>query len=323
MYALTGNVCITIIKTIGAFLTGSASLFGEAVHSAADSMNQTLLLVGVTRSRRRADERFAYGYGSERFLWALISACGIFFLGAGVTIYHGVQALTQHKTFETPIVALIILIVSFIVEAFTLHKAYTELRQHHPDMLLFEALSYGDPVTIAVIYEDTAAVFGVVVAALGITLSYLTGNTAYDAWGSIGVGIVLAVVAVILIEKNRQFLLGKAIPEDIQDEIVEMLENDPYIEKVFDFKSEVLDMGAYRIKCEIEFNGAALIEDIIEYDDIREEYENIKDDYEEFKKFVVYHTNRVPRLIGRKIDEIEKRITTAYPQIKHLDIEIN
>ena len=323
-YALVGNGCITVLKLFGFFISGSASLFGESIHSLADTLNQSLLLLGIRLSVKKADGKFSYGYGSERFLWALISACGIFFLGAGVTIYHGIDALrTQHEIYVSP-TTIGILMLSLLIESYTLRTAYRELAKHAgagEDML--DIIRNGDPVTAAVVFEDAAAVVGVIIALCSLLLASLTHSPIFDAAGSILIGVLLGIIALYLIAKNREFLLGKAVPPKITDEIIELLENSPYIEKVLNFKSEVLDIGKYHIKCEVEFNGAALLEEIMEQDDLREEYNNIKDDFEEFKKFVVYQTNRIPRLIGRKIDEIEKEVTEAYPQIVNLDIELN
>ncbi|MBI2108938.1 MAG: cation diffusion facilitator family transporter [Parcubacteria group bacterium] len=323
IFALSGNFCIAILKFIGYFLSGSSSLFSEAVHSLADTMNQGLLLIGLRRSTRAADEDYVYGYGSERFLWALISACGIFFLGAGVTIYHGIMTIIEHHEAEISGTIFAILSISLLIESFTLYKAVQELRSHHKKDTFYKALQHGDPVTIAVVYEDAAAVLGVIVALSAVLISYLTGSFIWDAVGSVIVGIILAVIAIFLIKKNREFLMGKSIPEDIAEEISTMLLTEPYIEKIIDFKSEVLDIGKYRVKCEIEFNGAALIEEIMEQDDMESEFKVIKKDFEEFKRFVAYQTNRVPRLVGRKIDEAEKKIMAAFPSVKHIDIEIN
>jgi len=323
-YALVGNGCITVLKLCGFFLSGSASLFGESIHSLADTINQSLLLIGVRLSVKKADGKFSYGYGSERFLWALISACGIFFLGAGVTIYHGIDALREQREIFISPITLGILMLSLLIESYTLRTAYLELAKHAgTDEDILEIIRNGDPVTAAVVFEDAAAVLGVIIALFSLLLASLTHSPLFDAGGSILIGVLLGIIALYLIAKNREFLLGKAVPEKITDEIIEMLEDSPYIEKVLNFKSEVLDIGKYHIKCEVEFNGAALLEEIMEQDDLREEYNNIKDDFEEFKKFVVYQTNRIPRLIGRKIDEIEKEVVEAYPQIVNLDIELN
>jgi solute carrier family 30 (zinc transporter), member 9 len=321
--ALVGNLCITAIKFVAFFVSGSVSLFSEAIHSVADTVNQALLLVGLIRSVKKPSVEFAYGYGLERFFWALISACSIFFLGAGVIIYHGIDSLINRTAMTHHPIVYIVLAVSFITESTTFWLAYRELRHNNPGKDLKEALADGDPSTLAVLYEDGLAVIGVVVAFASIILSQITGSFYWDSIGSILIGVLLAIVAIILIAKNRQFILGKAMPEDIQDKIIRRLEADPAIERVLDFKSSTLDIGIYRIKCEIEFNGNVLLREIYKHDSLREQYDEIREDYEEFKKFCAHFADQVPRLVGRKIDEIETRIKAENQSVRHIDIELN
>ncbi len=321
--ALLGNLSITVMKFAGYALSGSAAMFSEGIHSLADMLNQALLMVGIRRSARRADEEFSYGYGSERFIWALISACGIFFIGAGVTIYQGVVALVEYREIETGTAVYIILAVSLAIESATFLFAFREFRKASGGKEISEALEYGDPATIAILYEDGAAVIGVIIAFFGIWLSSLTNSPLWDAVGSIMIGVLLGAIAVLLINKNREFLVGKAIPEELKDEIVSLLEADPAIEKVIDFKSSIINVGEYRIKCEVEFNGPALLKEIRAAGDIREEYEEIKNDYDEFLRFAAEFIDRIPRLMGKRIDEIEKKIQTEVPGVRHIDIEIN
>lgn len=321
--ALFGNLCVAAIKFIAFFISGSVSLFSEAIHSVADTTNQALLLVGIMRSVKKPSAEFVYGYGLERFFWALISACGIFFLGAGVIIYHGVDSLINRTEMVHHPVVYVVLVVSLITESITFWLAYRELRRSNYGKSFKEAMAIGDPSTLAVLYEDGLAVIGVIVAFTGIILSQITGHAYWDSIGSILIGVLLAIIAVVLIFKNRQFILGKAIPGDIQDKIVRMLESDPAIERVLDFKSSTLDIGIYRIKCEIEFNGNVLMREIYKTDSLREQYDEVKDDYEEFKKFCADFADRVPRLVGRKIDEIETRIKADNQSIKYIDIELN
>lgn len=323
MAALVGNLCVAAIKFVAFFISGSVSLFSEAVHSIADTTNQALLLVGIIRSVKKPSAEFVYGFGLERFFWALISACGIFFLGAGVVIYNGVNSLINQTEMTHHPIVYVVLAVSFITESITFYLAYRELRHHNPGKSFKEARRDGDPSTLAVLYEDGLAVIGVSVAFLGIILSQLTGQYFWDAAGSIIIGILLAIIAVFLIAKNRQFILGKAIPAEIQDKIIRRLEADPAIERVLDFKSSTLDIGIYRIKCEIEFNGNVLIQEIYKRDSLRDQYDEIKDDYEEFKKFCAHFADQVPRLVGRRIDEIEGRIKEENQSVKHIDIELN
>jgi solute carrier family 30 (zinc transporter), member 9 len=321
LLALSGNLLITLLKLAGFLLSGSSALFSEAVHSFADTMNQALLLVGIKRSGRTAGGDHDYGYGQERFLWALISACGIFFLGAGVTIYHGIASLLESHSVSVTPVTFAILIASFIIEGATLYFAVRELRHANRGKSVQAMLRDGDPTTIAVIYEDGMAVIGVVIALIAITLSTLTGNVYWDSIGSIVIGVGLGVVAITLIGKNRTFLLNKSIPEDMREELLDQLASEPLIERVIDFKSFILDVGVYHVKCEIEFNGTYLLKTMQE--DLRDDFDNIDGDYEEFKKFAVRLIDRVPRLIGANINKIEHRIQKNFPEIRHIDIELN
>ena len=321
--ALSGNLFIMIIKWIGFFVTGSGALFSEAVHSVADVFNQILLMIGIKKSQRPSDGDFHYGYGNERFFWALISACSIFFLGAGVTIYHGIMGLMVAEKIHMSGAALVILGISFVIEGGTFLIAMRELRASNKKKKWADILEYGDPTTIAVLLEDSVAVAGIAVAFFSILLTKYTGNSFWDSAGSIVIGILLGVTAIILININRGFLMRKSIPEEIEEKVIEILEADPAIEKVLDFKSVVIDVGKYHIKCEVEFNGSALMHKMYRKNALKSEFKEIKNDYEDFLKFCVDYADRVPRMIGNKIDEVEKRIKDEIPEVRHIDIEVN
>ncbi|AKM78542.1 TPA: cation transporter [Candidatus Wolfebacteria bacterium] len=321
--ALLGNGFIAVLKFVGFFISGSGAMLSEAIHSFADTANQALLMVGIRRSKKKATNEFSYGYGKERFLWALISACGIFFVGAGATIYQGINALIRPQHADVTYIVFTILAISFVIESGTLIVAYRELRKTGGKAKFKKILKNGDPATIAVLYEDGIAVLGVVVAFVSILLTELTGAYYWDAIGSIVIGLMLGVMAIILINKNRALLLGKAIPEEVKDRIIEILEEDPAIESVTDFRSAIMDVGKYRIKCEVEFNGNALAKEMFARGALREEFEEVRNDYQEFIKFCVDYIDRVPRLVGNHIDKIEKRIQEEYPEVVHIDIELN
>lgn len=319
--AILGNASITAIKFVGFFVSGSSALFSEAVHSLADTMNQSLLMVGIKRSIKKADSEHTYGYGQERFLWALISACGIFFLGAGVTIVNGLNTLRHPELITIGPIVFGILATSFIVESVTFIVAIRELRASDKEASFSELLKGGDPTTIAVIYEDGVALLGVLTALFSVTMVKLTGQHYWDGVGSIAIGLMLAVVAVVLINKNRQYLMHKAIPEEVKERIINILEAEPAVERVINFKSSILDVGAYHVLCEIEFNGAHLLKRI--QGSLKEDFEEIDGDFEEFKKFAVRYIDRVPRIVGNYINEIEEKIQSEIPSIIHIDIEIN
>lgn len=321
--AIGGNAIVTIAKLGAAAASGSSSMFSEAVHGVADTLNQTLLFIGLRRSLKKADESFEYGYGRERFFWALISACGVFFVGAGITAYHGFTSLIHQEPVEFSPLVFGVLFFAFVVESYTFFIAARALRRSFPGASWFERFRDADPVTLAVYLEDAVAVAGVSIAAFAIGLSYYTGNPDWDSVGSIVIALFLAATAVTLIMKNRIYLLGRAIPEELQEEVIKLLEADPVIEKVIDFKSSTLGWGVYRIKCEVEFNGGALLREAHREHSMKEQFEEVRGDFGAFKRFLADYADRIPRLMGKKIDEIEKRLRERHPSIWHIDIEIN
>ncbi|MEI7765554.1 MAG: cation diffusion facilitator family transporter [bacterium] len=322
--ALFGNVLVTIVKTIVAIFSGSASMFAESVHSFADTLNQTLLLVGLKRSKKPADEDRGYGYGIERFFWSLISACGILFIGAGVTVYHSINSLIEHTSsniHDSNYFIILVLCLAFVIEGITLTIAFLELKGEKKfSAKIFED---ADPVTLAVVYEDSAAVLGILVALAAQLLMHLTGNNIYDSIGGIIVGLILGFLAILLIVKNHQYIIGKSLNEETREEIIEFLLKDPCIENISEFKSVAIDINKYRIYTTVEWNGSPLYEEIYEAGDLKEEFDNIKDDFKEFTKLMFKTTDRIPRLVGSHIDKIEKKIREKFPQIVYVDIEIN
>lgn len=321
--AIGGNFFITVMKFIAASMSGSSAMLSEGIHSLADTINQVLLLIGLRRSEKKADDSFEYGYGNERFFWALISACGVLFVGAGVTGYNGIEALSSHGDIEFSAIVFLVLFLSFLVESYTLYIAAREIKKDFPNDSWRARLRKADPSTLAVFLEDIVAVLGIVLASASILLAFFTKNLIWDAIGSLMISGLLGVVAVILIIKNRSYLIGMSIPEDVQEEVTLMLQSDPAVEQVVDFKSSTLGFGSYRIKCEVEFNGSALLREAYEAGEMRDVYESVQGDFEEFKRASVEYADRIPRLIGRKIDDIEMRIKKRFPSIKHIDIEVN
>ncbi len=321
--AIAGNAFVAVIKFVAAFASGSSVMFAEAIHSVADTLNQTLLLIGLRQSTKKADGRFEYGYGNERFFWALIAACGIFFLGAGVTAYQGIEAIVNPQPIQFSWIIAGVLALSFAAESYTFFIAVRELQRTLPGIGWDERLAKADSATLAVLLEDSVALLGVAVAGVSVALSYVTGNPVWDGIGTLVIALLLGTTAILLIQKNRAYLLGKSIPDSVREAVIELLEAEPAIEKVLDFKSATIGLGTYRIKCEVEFNGVALLREAYRGTSLTEQYEEVKDDVEDFKRFAAEYADRIPRLMGNKIDEIEKRVRKHFPIIRHIDIEIN
>ncbi len=321
--ALVGNTFLAVIKSILAFTTGSVSMFAESVHSIADTLNQSLLLIGIHRSKRPADDVHGYGYGIERFFWSLISACGVLFIGSGIAIFHSVDTLLHgsHEPHALSLVSIAVLLLALVIEGITLFVALRELRGNRE--LSMEIFEDADPVLLAIIYEDGVAVLGVLFALTAQWLTYITGNVVYDALGGIAVGLILGLLAIVLIIKNHQYIIGKPLSEDVIEEIVEALEKDACIEHVFEFKSVAVDINKYRIFAAVEWNGTPLYEEIYDDGDLKEEFDEIKDSFKEFTKLMFRTTDRIPRLVGNRIKVIEKEIIEKFPQVAYVDIEIN
>ena len=317
--ALTGNGVLSAIKFVGFFITGSGSLLAEAVHSSADTLNQFLLFVGLIRSEKAPDSIFQYGYGAERFVWALMSAVGIFFLGCGVTLYHGVSALIQAEPLKDVPWAIGILLISLILEGSVLIVAIRSIKKSAGDRPFFKYLAKeAEPGVVAVISEDSAACFGVLLALVCIGLSYVTGNPIWDSIGSIFIALLMGALAIWLIFRNHGALLGPSMPDDVTKQVMDILNRNPAVEKIVDFKSRVLDSETYRIKADIRFDGRYLakkLEKKLQY-----HYPKVHT-YEQFKNFAVEYADEVIELLGDEIDEIEEKIQKDVPQAQFLDIE--
>jgi zinc transporter 9 len=321
--AFLGNILVCLAKFAGFVITGSGVMFSEAIHSLADTANQSLLIIGVSKSTKQPDAAYPYGYGRERYIWAMLSACGIFFIGCGVTVYRGVWAWLSPATIQYNGVNIYILLTALVIESCTLSLAWRDVKRHFPEAKIGKILADGDPTTLAVVYEDGLAVLGIIVAFSSLGLTYLTGQPHWDALGSIIIGLLLGVTAILLIAKNRNYLITKSIPKETEELIIDILNNDPTIEKVLNFKSAILDVDKYLIECDVEFNASSLIKELSRHHFLENEYAEVKESYENFMKFSVDYMDRVPRLVGKKIDELEKKIRAQVPQAVFIDIEIN
>lgn len=319
--AIIWNAIITVLKFIWFFISWSWSLFSEAIHSFADTMNQVLLMVWIKKSSKKEDHKYSYWYKKERYFRATISACWIFFIWAWITIYHGIEWIFHPREIENIFWSQIILFTAFVVESITLLIAIKSIYQK--DLWLIESIKTSDNATLAVILEDSIAVSWVLIAMISIYLTKVTWILYFDSIGSIIIWIMLWFVAVFLIVENKNYLIWKSIEIDLKDEIVDFLESHELIDKVLNFKSQMLDNENFVIKCEIEFNGSALTKELNRNWMFEKEYEWVKEDYIEFVKFCSYYANLVPRVMGQKINEIEKELREEFPKIKYIDLEIN
>jgi cation diffusion facilitator family transporter len=220
--AVLANLAIAIAKTVAAILTGSASMWAEALHSVADTGNEVLLFVGLRRSTREPDQRHPFGYGQERYFWAFLAALGIFLIGGALSIGEGIRSLLLPEPLESLWVGIVVLVVAAGFESYSWHTARQQLREgaRARQRSMVEHLNRAsDPSATTVFLEDTAALIGIVLALLALVLHAVTGWAPWDAVGSIAIGVLLIVVAFLLARRSKALLLEESAPPDVMDPI--------------------------------------------------------------------------------------------------------
>ncbi len=319
VWALGANVGLTVLKGVAFFVSGSGAMLSEAVHSMADSGNQALLWVGIRRSERPADARYPYGYGGERFLFALLSAVGIFVFGCGVTIYHGVRSLIEPPELHFGWLTWAVLAASLFFEGISFLKAY-EAVKHAKGKQGFRAFLHSttDPSALAILLEDAVAGAGIFVAALGIGLSAWTGNPLWDALGSIGIGLMMGFVALWLALKNRTLILGRAVPEPVRREALAFLRAQPSVEKVREVKTRVLAADRFGLQADLDFDGRVL--GAAEAAWVRDQFEKLETEAD-FERFAAEFGERIMQALGREVDRIENELAERLPQLRYIDLE--
>jgi cation diffusion facilitator family transporter len=233
--ALTANTLIAIAKSVVAFITGSASMVAEAAHSWADAGNEVFLLTAERRAKKPRDAQHPFGYGREAYVWSMFAAFGLFGAGSVVSVWHGVQSLTSPEQEADYLWAYVVLGIAFVLEGISFVQAsrqtHAEARQRGLHALMY--LGYtSNPTLRAVFAEDAAALIGIVLAGSGIALHQITGNAVWDAVGSILVGLLLGAVAIYLIDRNRDFLVGETVRPELFRRIHQALDESPEVERL-------------------------------------------------------------------------------------------
>lgn len=260
LVAFGANLTIAAAKTAAAVMSGSASMFAEAAHSWADTGNEVLLLIANRRSARPADSSRPLGYGREAYVWSLLAAVGLFVVGASVSVYHGVTELLRGEPSsgrDYPL-AYAVLAIALVLEGISFAQALRQLQGEAKRLdrdVLTHALETSDPTVRAVFAEDAAALVGIVIAALGIGLHELTGNLAWDAVGSILVGVLLGVVAVVLIDRNRRFLTGEPASTDLWDAAMSRIQQLPDVATVRYLRLEFVGPKQLFVVASVDLTG--------------------------------------------------------------------
>jgi len=231
--ALLGNSAISIIKFIAAFMTGSSAMLSEGIHSLVDTGNQILLLYGIKRAKKPADKEFPFGYGKEIYFWSFVVAILIFAVGAGVSIYEGVRHVIHPVQIENPMVNYIVLTLALIFEGAAWFFAFKEFGKVKGNRSYIEAVQVGkDPSMFVILFEDSAALLGLLVAMLGIWLAQTTGIAEFDGLASIMIGLILGGTAIWLAIETKGLLIGEGANTEVVNNIRQLAESFEEVEKV-------------------------------------------------------------------------------------------
>ncbi|MEQ8695156.1 MAG: cation diffusion facilitator family transporter [Bauldia litoralis] len=218
--ALVGNALIAVTKFVAASITGSSAMMSEGIHSLVDTGNQGLLLYGLRRAAKPADARHPFGYGAELYFWAFVVAILIFAVGSGVSFYEGIHKIFDPHPIESPYINYIVLALAIVFEGVAWTIAYRSFEKTRGDRSLFAAVRQSkDPTVFTVLFEDTAAMLGLVVAFVGIYLSSTFDLPWADGAASIGIGVILAAAAIFLAIETKGLLIGEAAAPDVVETI--------------------------------------------------------------------------------------------------------
>jgi cation diffusion facilitator family transporter len=285
--ALVGNALIAVTKFAAAVLTGSSAMLSEGIHSTVDTGNQLLLLYGLRRARKPADERYPFGRGKEIYFWSFIVAILIFGVGAGVSFYEGVHRVLHPSSIENPAINYVVIALALLFEGAAWIFAFTAFTRVKGKWGYFEAVHRGkDPTIFVVLFEDSAAILGLIVAGAGIVLSQVTGDSIYDGLASIVIGLILAGTAAWLAYETKSLLIGESATRPVVNGIRRLVTDEPEVEQV----NEILTM-------------------------------HMGPDFVLLNLSVEFRDDATATELERAIARIDRSIKQAYPEVKRIFIE--
>lgn len=266
-YALFANGAIAIAKGFAAWVTGSGAMLAEAIHSVADCSNQLLLLLGIKKAKRPPSADYPLGYGKEIYFWSFLVALMLFTLGGMFSIYEGWHKLHQPEALKSPWLAIGVLVFAMLAEGLSLLGCMREINKIRPPgqsyWRWFRDTRHSD--LMVVFGEELAALLGLTLAIAALLAAIVTGNPIYDAWGSISIGLLLVVVAVLIGVEIKALLVGQGVEAHTREEMIAFLENESSIDKVFNLLT--LQMGndvmvAVKAKMAVMDGAKELVADI-------------------------------------------------------------
>ncbi|MDR7187234.1 cation diffusion facilitator family transporter [Microbacterium sp. BE35] len=257
--AFLANMGIALAKFIAWFLSGSASMLAEAIHSVADSGNQLLLMLGGRQAKKKADREHPFGYGRERYVYAFVVSIILFSVGGLFSIYEGIDKLTHPHELENAWIPIAVLVVAIVLESFSLRTAVKESNHVRPKGQSWVSFvrHAKAPELPVVLLEDIAALTGLVFALFGVGMTVITHNPVFDAIGTLMIGTLLILVAITLGIETKSLLVGEGATDADHDRIVDAIHNGPEVEKIIHIKTLYLGPDELLVAAKLGFASDA------------------------------------------------------------------
>lgn len=260
--ALAANAGIALAKFGGFLFTGSSSMLAESVHSLADTSNQGLLLLGQKTSQRKASEDHPFGYGRDRYFYSFVVALMLFTLGSVFALYEGIHKIEHPEPLESAWVAVLILVIAIGLETFSFRTAIKESREIKGKLSWWQFIRQAKtPELPVVLLEDFGALIGLVLALGGVGLTVLTGNAIFDGIGTVCIGVLLGVIAVVLIVETKSLLIGEGVSREVLDEIIGQVESER-VERVIHIRTQYLGPDELLIAAKIGLARSLSVADV-------------------------------------------------------------
>ena len=254
--ALSANLGIAVIKFIGFVLTGASSMLSEAIHSVADTGNQALLLLGRRQADKDSDDLHQFGYGRERFFWAFVVAVVLFALGSVFSLYEGIHKIQHPEEITSPQIAFAILIFSMLLEGYSLRTAVVESNHLRGTNSWWGFIRHSRvPELPVVLLEDFGAMTGLAVAFAAVSLSVVTGNGIYDGIGSVVIGLILGVIAVVLSIEMKSLLIGEPALAEDQGKLLAAMSSSPGVVRIIHERTEYIGAEQVLLAAKVEFDS--------------------------------------------------------------------
>ena len=263
--AFFANLGIAISKFIGFLITGSASLLAETIHSAADTGNQMLLFLGGQRARKSATPDHPFGYGRERYFWAFAVALVLFSMGGMFALYEGISKFRDPHEVESLGVAIVILVVAIALESFSVRTAVKESNHVRQPGTTWWRFIRGtkQPELPVVLLEDVGALIGLFFALSGVITAHVTDDARWDAVGSISIGLLLVVIAIVLVIEMKSLLIGESASADMREAIIASIESAAHVDQLIHIRTEHIGPDEILVGAKIEYSSSLSADQLV------------------------------------------------------------